>query len=717
MLPHKIQTLLGELPRNLEAHGARTAFKRVAQALMSQPDLAVNVVEVIGQFNAPKDEEERVTVLLSSTLDEARMTRENGKTAGTTFINHLENALLTLKDKGTLSDSGRFALASCWIRAGLVAPEALAGDFAIPDDMQDDFDLSDMPDLGPIIDKMLREVSGGDTDSLSALHAGFSELIATLPAPIRKAVTHKVVARPKPILGELGCALLLDGRHEIRQGALDGLNERLDADAVPSELIGRLTVIRSWVEDDETQSGIDAIVRKALRKGAVPAPTKKEPKIHRAFSSLIDGTGAQSITVAFQIGGMRNVAVVLIKQGFGIKDAYVIPCQSATEQRRLIDMIASQVETRDVPVSYVANAIGLGLSDGLQNGHPPAAGLVNVVQSLGFSELRPVPASIADIVALADTEDQLREMSAQAKGRLITASADWDSQFPMISESWYEDSDSVTDAIEGAKTSVALKRAIWKAFEDRRAHWSSVIARMGHLLHASADDRAIQFAAVARALDEGRDLKKTPIMETIFGYSFQVWLHENVIGDGSQDSNEFAPFEITSGPAPAGLKMPDLQPEKPDELGKLLKPAGLTEWWVDGYLMGVCTAPEFVPPGSWAQVLMNVIGPEIDNDKKLERILELLMLRYNGALTMLRTPIGVSLIPEHEPLISIWADGYLTAWEGNKVYWPESRLGGQDKTSRILLESAAAWQGDIDSFRKHIPNWLRQRFAAQKGIL
>lgn len=715
MLPRKIQTLLDELPRNLEALGAREAFKRTAQALMSEPEMAVDVIKSMGQLNAPKADNERIMVLLSSTLDEARMARENGKAAGASFIDYLENALLALKDKGSLSDSGRFALASCWVRAGLVAPEALAGDFAIPEDMQDDFDFSDMPDLGPIVDKMLEEVSGGDADSLSALHAGFAELTATLPAPIRKAVIHKVVAQPKPILGELGCALLLDRRHDIRQGALDGLNERLDAISVPSDLIGQLTVIRSWVEDAETQSGIDEIVRKALRKGAVPADTRKEPKIHRAFSSLIDGTGAQSITVAFQTGGMRNIAVVLLKQGFGIKDAYVIPCESASEQRRLIDMIASQVETRDVPVSYIANAIGLGLSDGLQNGHPPAAGLVSVVQSLGLAELRPAPASISDIVALADAEGLLREMSAQARGRLINASADWELQFPMISESWYEDSDSFTAAIEGARTSAGMKRAIWQAFEDRRAHWSKVIARMGYLLHAAADESAIQFAAVAKALDEGRDLKKTPIMEVIFGYSFQVWSQENVLGDGSEDDDEFVPFEITSGPARTDLKMPELQPEKPGELGKLLKPAGLTEWWVDGYMMGVCTAPEFVPPGSWIQVLMNVIGPEINSDKKLERILELLMLRYNRALTTLRTPIGVSLIPENETLVSIWADGYLTAWEGNKGYWPQSLLGKQDKTCRSLLESAAAWQSDAGSFRKHIPNWLRERFVAQKG--
>jgi hypothetical protein len=716
MLPQSIQTLLDGLPRNPEAHGAREAFKRATLTLIALPDWAVTVVEIIGQLEDPNSEDERLISFLSSTLDEARMARENGKTLGGAFINHLENGLLALKDKGALTDRGRFFLASCWIRAGLDAPESLAKDLTIPDDMLGDFDLSDAPDLGPVIDTLLEEVSGGEVDSLSALHAGFAELIATLPALIRKAVVRQVVGRLRPIMGELGCALLLDGRPEIRQGAIDGLADRLDANTMLSDLIGRLIVMRSWIEDANTRSGIDAIVRTALRQGVDPVAIEAAPKVHRALTSLIDGTGAQSMTVSIQTGGTRSVAVVLVKQGFGIKDAYVIPCASASEQRRLIDMIASQVETRDVPVEYVATAIALGLSDGLQHGHPPAAGLVGVVQSLGLSELRPRPASISEIVVLVDPDGRLDAMSVQARGRLITASSDWEESFPMISESWYEDSDNFTDAIESAKTPNGLKRALWQALEDRRCHWTSVIARMGHLLHAAGDDDAIQFAAVAKALEQGRALKKTPIMEIVFEQSFEVWLHENVLGDAASGEDEFVPFEVTSGPAPTGIKMPDIRPEKSEELGKLLKPAGLSEWWVDGYIMGVCTAPEFVIPGSWIQIVMNVIGPDIDTDKKLDRILELLMLRYNGTLTKLRAPAGVTLIPENEPLASIWADGYLTAWEGNLKFWPKDKLGKNDKNARKLLEDAASWRGDVDRFKKEIPNWLRHRFAAQKGI-
>ena len=713
MLSPKIQTLLDALPRNLEETGARHAFKRVALSLIAEPEQAVAVVEAVGRLETRNNHDERLVSLLSSTLDEARMARENGKTVGASFINQLEDAIQALKKQSALTDPGRLFLASCWVRAGLHAPDALAGEFSMPDDMEGELDLSDAPDLEPLIDKLLEEVSGGQMDSISALYSGFAELIATFPAPVRQAVVRYVVSRPKTVLGELGCALLLDGRAEIRRGAIDGLADRLATNAMTSDTIGRLTVMRSWIADDDTRTGIDAIVQNALRHEIDRATSRTAPKVHRSLTSLVDGTGAQSMTIAIQAGGTRRVAVVLIKQGFGIKDAYLVPCSSASEQRRLIDMIASEVETRDVPVDYIEEAIAIGLSDGLQTGHPPASGLVGVVQALGWSELRPRPASVSDIAALADPDGQVPAMSVQARGRMINASSDWETHFPMISESWYEDSDTFTDAIEAAKTPAALKRDLWQTLEARRSHWARVIARMAHLLHAAGDPKALQFVAVATALEDGRALKKTPIMEMIFDQSFQVWLHETVLGNASPDGDDHVPFEVTSGPAPAGMKTPDIRPEKAGELGKLLKPAGLTEWWVDGYMMGVCTAPEFVPPGAWAQVLLNIIGPEIESDKALQRILDLLMLRYNGTLTNLRTPVGAALIPEDETLISIWADGYLTAWEGNLEYWPKAKLGKNDKSARKLLEDAASWRADVVSFRKTIPNWLRQRFVAQ----
>lgn len=713
MLSSDIQTLLDALPKSEKGPAAQDGLKRVARSLLETPKQAVDIAEVIGGLDIPKTRDHRLVSLLMATLDEARMARENGKLAGGRFIDFLTDGIGELKEQEAFTPTGRLLLASCWTRAGLPAPDALADDFSIPDGFEAELDLSEAPEFDQLIDKVLEEVSGGEAGNISLLHAGFSDLLATFPAPLRPAIIRSVVARPKTIMAELGCALLLDGRAEVRRGALDGLENRLAGNTLPADIVGQLTILRSWVPDEETRAGIDALVRHSLRLGLDPAASKIVPKVHRALSSLIDGTGAQSLSIIIQAGGARYVAVVLVKQGFGIKDAYLIPCTSASEQRRLIDLMTGEVETRDVPVSYIEEAIAIGVSDGLQAGHPPAPGLVGVVRKLGWSDLRPQTASIRDIIARADPAGQIEAMSAQARGRLINASSDWGSYFPMISDSWYEDSDSFTSVIETASTPSALKRRLWLTLDARRSHWAHVIARMAFLLHATDDPLALQFVSVAKALDEGRDLKKTPVMEMICNLSVTVWLHETRRRSAPADMRDKAPSGTGSRPDPKARNRPGGSPEKRGELGKLLKQAGLTEWWIDGYMMGVCTAPEFVPPPSWVQILFNIIGPHIKSDKVAQRILDLLMQRYNGTFEKLRVPVGAVLVPEEVNLASIWADGYLTAWEGNRDHWPEASLSSADARARQLLEDAASFEADFVSFKKTIPNWLRQRFSAQ----
>ena len=528
LLPRSIEILLKSLPQSLEAPGARSAHQKVANRVISEPDLAVEIVGYIAQSVRHDDQVKRVMGLLSAVLDEVRMAHENGKAVGTAFLRFLDEELAQRNRDGTLSSEGRLYLASCWVRAGLESPEALVADPSMFEHIEDAFTEMDVAEMGPHIDKLLRTVSGSAEQDLLALQAGLFELFALFPAPVRRFLVREIVAHPKSVTAALGCALLLDRRREVQQGAIEGLKVRQAQGALAGDTIGRLTMMRSWLVEPDTLRGVDEIVQHAIRNGTVGGGAVSTLKVHRVLTSLVDGTGSQSMVVVFQFGGARKVAVLLIKQGFGIKDAYLVPCSSASEQRRLVEMIASEMDPCEVPLEYISTAISLGLSDGLANNQPPAPGLIDIVWALGFQDMRPRSASTTDVVALVDPEGQLNTMSAQAKGRLIAASADWGTSFSMIAESWFEDSDMIRDAIESNVSQTALKRALWQALESRREHWSMAIARMGYLLQVMGRSEALQFAAVAQALSEGRALKKTPIMELIFDMSVSVWVHENM---------------------------------------------------------------------------------------------------------------------------------------------------------------------------------------------
>ena len=709
MLPVALTDMLTALARGADDRGQAELLKRFGRALLDMPDAAARLLEETATVMESGAREENLTQLMSAALDEARMARENGQKRGAAFIEVLEEHLDHLQATDRMSFKGTFAVSSSWVRAGLTPPECLSSDkdrlsASIPD--MDGVDAGHLDGLFESLFGNLIEAGGGNA---SALHAMFAELLPTIPAGARGALVRIAVARPDELFAERGCAWLLDPSVQVRSAAADGLSDRLQAGRLSTGVLARLTMMRSWLTDEAVRDRVDALVRDALRKAVGEPHRGVSPKVHRVIASMVDGSGAQSMAAAVQSGGLRHVAVVLLKQGFGVKDAYVVPCASATEQRSIMAGITEDIEAYDVPRDYLAQAIGLALSDGLERGYAPVPGLVDVAQSCALTGLRPIPAAVGDILALADPEGRIAGLSVQARGSLIMSSQHWEEHYPMLS-SWFEDGDETLDALDGAKSRAALQRGMWRILEGRRQHWARIIARNAHLLAAAGKEDAEEFTAVAAALAQGRDLKKTPVMHCIVDQSILAWADRRGASDAMDDAPEFDfPFGSSTT-----LPMPGLRAEKAGELGRLLHPAGLTEPWLDGYLMAVCTAPEFVSPPEWIEPLLYLVAPALDTGKKMERLVELLMLRYNATLSRLGGPTAGPLIAVDIPLLPIWADGYLTAWEATKPSWPAKALGAQGKAIRKLLEAATEGRSDRAGFAETIPAWLRQRFADQR---
>ena len=253
----------------------------------------------------------------------------------------------------------------------------------------------------------------------------------------------------------------------------------------------------------------------------------------------------------------------------------------------------------------------------------PVPGLVDVAQVCGLSEVRPGPAAVGDILAIADPDDETAALSVQARGRLITASRSWPERYPMLS-SWFEDSDDAVEALESAASRAALKRAMWDVLEARRQHWATVVARNALLLRAAGEDGADEFAAVAAALADGRDLKKTPVMQFVFEQSLQVWFdRRSAPGDLFGGPDPDLPFGEMPPATLEGTPFREMPAEKRGELAKLFRPAGLTEPWLEGYLTGVCTAPVFVSPPDWLGPLLHLAAEDLASEAKLQRFVEL----------------------------------------------------------------------------------------------
>jgi len=647
------------------------------------------------------------TVLLIAALDEARMADENGRHKGRAFLDDMGDTVASLEAELTIEAA--LSLSSAWTRAGLTPPPSLARAVKPqdPDTFAETNDIDDIPD--EMFDEIFQEFTKIGEQSISALLAFLDEVLPTLPPEARFAITRQLATRSEQLCAEACVALLLATDTSVRAGAVAGLALRQKAGDLSQSLFSRLTLTRSWVQDPDTLRGIDQIIRSALRKGTQAQARSSDPKIHRVLSSMVDGSGAQSITMAIQSGGRRTLVAVLLKQGFGVKDAFIIPCTSATEQKQMIAQIADEAGALEVTKDYAHDAMAWALADGQSNGCMPAGGLVDVVETAGFVDLRPQTADIQDIAAAADPKDAVSALSTRARGGLIMASKEWPELF-YISDSWFEDSDASSEAIESATTQNTMNRKLWQHLETRRDFWAMIFARNAALLAAAKHPTALQFVAVARALTEGRDLKKTPIMDFVHAMSFDAWINQDgppIQSGGVEVVEERLPPGTYAEVGPFGAK-------EQKTLDKLLGPAGITLPWMEGFLSGICTAPKFVKPSDWIVTIFNVVAEDIASENDLQKILNLIVPAYNHRLSLLRDAApSDALFPADPILFSIWADGYLTAWEAHKPNWPSRSLGKEGRTMRALIEEAADHRTRIDQ-GPALRAWLIARCEKQK---
>lgn len=354
--------------------------------------------------------------LLATALDEARMAQENDLPEGPALLSALSVAVAAREVEVSLAMPERLALARAYASAGLVPPPfAMLTTDTIPDHAPDG---AAMPDLDEILDPVLREAG----DAPGQAHAALSELLAGLPPEVAVMLVSMTVARPGAVEARLGLYWLLDPRADLRLAAATAL---LSRPGLPPDLSALLPTLRKWLPDDPARGAVDALIRRQMRCEAQPAAPAI--KVYRAASSLPDGVGAQSLIASVQIGGRRAVAMCMLKQGHGVKDAFLIPCDSATQQKTLLARILNEIDTIDLPPAALPAILARGLGEALALGLLPAPGMVDMAEIWGPDALSPQPFATADILATLGPAPGAAEDDAQ-----IAASATWADRFPHL---------------------------------------------------------------------------------------------------------------------------------------------------------------------------------------------------------------------------------------------------------------------------------------------
>ena len=76
--------------------------------------------------------------------------------------------------------------------------------------------------------------------------------------------------------------------------------------------------------------------------------------------------------------------MLLLKRGHGVKDAYAIPCSSATERKALLQRVMDETDATKVSVAWLEHALSIALADGLSADLPPPRALLKWRNCAGF---------------------------------------------------------------------------------------------------------------------------------------------------------------------------------------------------------------------------------------------------------------------------------------------------------------------------------------------
>ena len=491
----------------------------VGRALLATPGLALALV--VGE----EADAARRSLLFQILVDDAGRDLENGGRLGEGFLTEASGAIVGLAMAGALDRDTAMALARAYAAAGVDAPECLAahilGDAANVAEtamFADDFDT--------VLDKLREDANGSDY----MLHAVLNEMLGAIPPSLRSGLVHHVTARDEAWCGRLALYWLLDAAPEVRLAAAEGIGERARRRALDTTAAATLTLVRGWMPTDNARTAVDALLGDAHRPEPATSLECRALRPARLLGSLPDGSGSQSLAVELDGEDGPAAALVLLKAGQGVKDAFVAGGRRATATVR---EQAEESACTELAWEALEPALSAALAEGLSAGRPPPPGLIDVAECCGLTALRPRSMPARAWLAHVDPDGGIAALPAGERDRLVGASALWPLSHPLV-ETWFEGTAVVTAALEGADSLRQAEAGLWEAIGKQRGFWALLMLKSATVLKVSGENADWRsFAATAATLLDGRPLREVPVMECIFEASIAEWrAEERGPGDG-----------------------------------------------------------------------------------------------------------------------------------------------------------------------------------------
>ena len=457
--------------------------------------------------------------LLANQLELIRYRLERGHDWARAMLDTYQEKLIALVRAKTLSEADWFELvnllnvAKVPIRPEMAEALTLAAVDATPGEAPSPQDIP--RELRGIVDEL-----GRSAEDPFMVVEGLAETGTLMPPDLRAYLTHELGLSPHAVLREAVPLLLLDPEPKVRQAAAAVLEQVAGPQTFSPVMLRRTLLVRNWVPEAEREA-IDRVVRKARVKGVACAQwAPAAPVVIQC--SVVDGSGAQSLILTTPTGRVGLFAGLLLKQGFGVRDAWCDLSVPRREISRSLKEMQQEVVWRTTGHDHLDVVVQHHIACGLAAGHLPQTAIVQIAEAVGAADWKD-----RGLDVMVETERLFAELGARAHGTAsITASIQrsgaWLADDPMM-QSWFDDDAAIralVDVKPRLKPDVAVRRVLEEVLPAEREAWAERLLLLALWLRAGSEDPKLatrwrDCMVLAHELLAGRKLADLPAMVTI----------------------------------------------------------------------------------------------------------------------------------------------------------------------------------------------------------
>lgn len=514
---------------DMASNGLSRATQVAMRCLEETPECVFDLVELIAKEHRKKrsraDMMGAYALLLAHALEWLRYGVERDAAGSIAVVERLRMTLLDLGETDRIGAPilllvlNQFAAAKLDIGDALrqLMQRLMATDADALDALRPGEDAADPGSLADLVEH-----------DAFAIHTLLDQSAEALPEDLRAGLVIGLLREKEPAMREAAVGFLLNGSSLVRSKLTKQIGSAAQRGLVSPIMLRRMISVRNWLPAAD-QPTLDKAITACRRQDVACAPWP-QPRAIEVLASEVDGSGAQTVLAVARDGRKRTLAGLLVKQGVGVRDAWVRRSVTKAELRGLLDEVKGEIGIAPSSIDHAAIVTRHFLAINAESGAMPPFGVLDFAETVGLADLNPDPWSPERLAAsLCDAMDPAR-LSQEAVAETMRDSADWAEEHPMVA-SWFEPD--LGEALGSRRAPRDKQRAVLLlgSLQSHRRRWAEIAAwtSLG-LKYRTGDNDWEGFAVLARELLGHRPLDEIGIMKLIADTSLSVHSMQHLVG-------------------------------------------------------------------------------------------------------------------------------------------------------------------------------------------